>query len=166
MSVKIRLAQAGSRKKVLYRIVAADSRRARDGRFLEKLGTYDPHTKAVMLDKEAAQKWLDDGAQPSDTVLKLLIKEGFKLDPPFFIPKKKVEPVKEAKAVEPAKEEAAPVKEEAKAAEPAKEEAAPAEEPAKEEAVKGELRWLRHPRCQFDGKRSLLNQRDIGYVFG
>ncbi len=110
MSVKIRLAKAGSKSKVLYRIVAADSRRARDGRFLEKLGTYDPHSKAIMLDKEATQKWLDTGAQPTETVLRLLIKEGFSLTAPIYPEKKKAEPAKEEKA------EAAPAEEATKGA--------------------------------------------------
>ena len=100
MSVRIRLAKAGSKKKVLYRIVAADQRMPRDGRFLEKLGTYDPHTKEISLDKEATQKWLDVGAQPSETMLKLLIKQGFALTAPVYPEKKKVEaaaPAEESK---------------------------------------------------------------------
>ncbi len=103
MSVRIRLAKAGSKKKVLYRIVAADQRMPRDGRFLEKLGTYDPHTKAISLDKEAVQKWLDVGAQPSETMLKLLIKQGFALTAPVYPEKKKKE--------EPKAEVAAPAEE-------------------------------------------------------
>ena len=98
MSVRIRLAKAGSKKKVLYRIVAADQRMPRDGRFLEKLGTYDPHTKAISLDKEATQKWLDVGAQPTETMTRLMIKEGFALTAPVYPEKKKEAPKAEEAA--------------------------------------------------------------------
>ncbi|MBU2514812.1 30S ribosomal protein S16 [bacterium] len=86
--VRIRLARAGAKKKPFYRIVATDKRNKRDGRFLEKLGTYDPLTKALDLNKESVQKWLSVGATASETVTKLLIKEGFELKL-TFIPKEK-----------------------------------------------------------------------------
>lgn len=88
MAVRIRLARTGSKKKPFYRVVAADSRMKRDGRYLEKLGTYNPLTKELNLEKENIQKWLSDGASPSDTVNKLLIKEGFDLKQ-TFVPKSK-----------------------------------------------------------------------------
>lgn len=81
MSVKIRLARAGAKKRPFYRIVAADSRRARDGRFLEKLGTYDPlqpseSDKRVVLDEERIRHWLGHGAQVTDRVARFLDKAG------------------------------------------------------------------------------------------
>ncbi len=88
--VRIRLARAGAKKAPFYRIVAADQRMKRDGRFLEKLGTYNPLTKELNIERESIQKWLSVGASPSDTVLKLLIKEGFDLKP-NFTPKEKVQ---------------------------------------------------------------------------
>lgn len=86
--VRIRLARAGAKKQPFYRIVAADKRSKRDGRFLEKLGTYNPVTKHVEIDKEGVQKWLSTGASASETVTKLLIKEGFDLKL-TFTPKEK-----------------------------------------------------------------------------
>lgn len=73
--VKIRLQRFGAKKRPFYRVVASDSRRARDGKFLEILGTYDPLTGEVKIDKEQATKWLENGAQPTDTVRGLLKKE-------------------------------------------------------------------------------------------
>ena len=78
MAVKIRLKRMGRHGLALYRIVAADSRYPRDGRFLELVGTYNPNTKPATCDinEEVALKWLNDGAQPSDTVRNILSKEG------------------------------------------------------------------------------------------
>ncbi len=76
--VKLRLKRMGKKGAPFYRIVAADSRSPRDGRFIEQIGTYNP-TKAeekVTLDKELAKKWLSDGAQPTDTVRSILSHEG------------------------------------------------------------------------------------------
>lgn len=86
--VRIRLARAGAKKKPFYRIVAADKREKRDGKFLEKLGTYNPTTKQLVVNKESVQKWLSTGASTSETVTKLLIKEGFDLKL-TFTPKEK-----------------------------------------------------------------------------
>ncbi len=86
--VRIRLARAGAKKKPFYRIVAADQRMKRDGRFLEKLGTYNPITKELDIKKENIEKWLSNGASASDSVTKLLIKEGFDLKP-TYVPEKK-----------------------------------------------------------------------------
>lgn len=74
MAVRIRLARAGAKKRPYYRIVASDARSPRDGRFLEKLGTYDPNAEpsAVTLKHDRVQYWLGVGAQPSETVQRLL----------------------------------------------------------------------------------------------
>jgi len=79
--VRIRLARGGAKKRPFYRIVAADKRMKRDGRFLEKLGTYDPLIKEVKINRESIEKWLSKGASPTETVIRLLIKEGFDLTP-------------------------------------------------------------------------------------
>ena len=73
MAVKLRLKRMGAKKSPFYRIVAADSRMPRDGRFIEQLGTYDPRQNPakVSLKKEEILKWLGNGAQPSDTVKNL-----------------------------------------------------------------------------------------------
>ncbi len=78
MAVKIRLTRMGKKKQPAYRIVASDSRRPRDGKYLEQIGTYNPLTTPaeVKIDKEIAFKWLNDGAIPSDTVRNLFSKAG------------------------------------------------------------------------------------------
>lgn len=78
MAVKLRLLRMGAKKAPFYRIVAADSRAPRDGRFIELLGTYDSRTNPakVTIKEEEVLKWLNNGAQPSDTVKNLLSKEG------------------------------------------------------------------------------------------
>ena len=79
MGVRIRLARHGAKKKPFYRIVAADSENPRDGRFLEKVGTYDPlkDPVEVSLNPDRIKYWMEKGAIPSDTVRSLLKKEGF-----------------------------------------------------------------------------------------
>ena len=74
MPVRIRLARGGAKKRPFYRIVVADSRRARDGKFIEDLGFYDPHENPskVDIDVEKAVSWLDKGAQPSQRAQKIL----------------------------------------------------------------------------------------------
>ena len=74
--VKIRLRRMGAKKSPFYRIIVADSRSPRDGRFIEELGYYDPtkDPKVVKIDVEKAQKWIANGAQPTDTVKALLQK--------------------------------------------------------------------------------------------
>lgn len=76
--VKIRLKRMGAHKKPFYRVVVADSRTPRNGRFIEEIGTYDPlkDPAEIKIDNEAAQKWLANGAQPTDTVRALLKKSG------------------------------------------------------------------------------------------
>ena len=78
MAVKIRLKRIGAKKNPHYRIVVADSRYPRDGRFIEEIGTYDPQTEpsTVNIDTEKAAQWIRNGAQPSDTVRSLLKKAG------------------------------------------------------------------------------------------
>jgi small subunit ribosomal protein S16 len=81
VSLKIRLARAGAKKRPFYRIVVADSRSPRDGRFIEKLGTYDPmkpkdDPARVTIEAEKIQAWLAKGAQPTDRVLRFLDKAG------------------------------------------------------------------------------------------
>jgi small subunit ribosomal protein S16 len=79
MSVVIRLTRGGQKKKPFYRIVAADKRFCRDGRFLEIVGTWDPLLEKATVKKEAAEKWIQNGAQVSATVKKLFIKQGVSL---------------------------------------------------------------------------------------
>ena len=78
MAVKIRLRRMGAKKAPFYRIVVAESRYPRDGRFIEEVGTYDPtkEPSAISLDTEKVKKWLSTGAQPTDTVKTILKKEG------------------------------------------------------------------------------------------
>ncbi len=78
MAVKLRMIRMGAKKRPFYRVVAADSRAPRDGKFIELLGTYDPtkNPAVVTLKEEEILKWLNQGAQPSDTVKNLLSKQG------------------------------------------------------------------------------------------
>lgn len=78
MAVKIRLKRMGAKKKPFYRIVVADSRSPRDGRFIEELGYYNPvsEPKEIKIDDEKAVKWLNNGAKPTDTVNKLFKENG------------------------------------------------------------------------------------------
>ena len=74
MAVKIRLRRMGQKKAPFYRVVVADARSPRDGRFVEEIGYYDPtkNPSVIKIDEEAAKKWLANGAQPTETVAKLL----------------------------------------------------------------------------------------------
>ncbi|MGI6071502.1 MAG: 30S ribosomal protein S16 [Lachnospiraceae bacterium] len=78
MAVKIRLRRMGKKKAPFYRIIVADGRSPRDGAFIEEIGTYDPNQEpgAVVIDKEAAQKWLKNGAQPTAVIARLFKSEG------------------------------------------------------------------------------------------
>ncbi|MBT8459524.1 MAG: 30S ribosomal protein S16 [Boseongicola sp.] len=129
MAMKIRLARGGSKKRPHYAIVAADSRMPRDGRFIEKLGTYNPllakdSEDRVKMNMERVQYWLDQGAQPTDRIQRMLEAAGVREKTERNNPNKAI-PGK--KAAERAEEKAA------KAAAPA-EDAAPAEETAEEAA--------------------------------
>jgi small subunit ribosomal protein S16 len=117
MAMKIRLARAGSKKRPFYRIVATDSRMPRDGRFLEKLGTYNPllpkdSEQRVKMDAERIQHWLDRGAQPTDRILRMLEAAGLREKTPRAN-MKKAEPGKKAqqRAKEKAEKAAAPANE-------------------------------------------------------
>ena len=101
MSLKIRLARGGAKKKPFYRVVVADSRMPRDGRFIEKLGTFDPLKKTedatrLVLDVEKAKAWMAKGAQPTDRVVRLLdslgaMKREARNNPEKALPKKKAQ---------------------------------------------------------------------------
>ena len=150
MSMKIRLARGGSKKRPFYRIVAADSRMPRDGRFIEKLGTYNPllpkdSEDRVKMDMDRIQHWLGHGAQPTDRIARMLEAAGVLPKTERNNPKKaelgtkakeRLE-AKEAKSEEvPAEEAAAEAAAEEAAAEAPAEEAAteaPAEEAEEEE---------------------------------
>ena len=131
MSLKIRMSRAGAKKRPFYRIVVADSRYPRDGRFIEKIGTYNPllpkDAERLVLDVERAKEWLGKGAQPSDRVARFLDEKGLMKRTPRNNPQKAI-PKKERgkQAEEAAAAPAAP----AAAAAPA--EAAPAEAPAEQ----------------------------------
>lgn len=78
MAVKIRLRRMGAKKAPFYRVVVADSRYPRDGRFIEEIGLYNPMEEPAMIkiDADKAKKWIENGAQPTDTVKALLKKSG------------------------------------------------------------------------------------------
>ncbi len=78
MAVKIRLRRMGAKKAPFYRVVVADSRYPRDGRFIEEIGTYNPMREPaeIKIDADKAKKWISNGAQPTDTVKSILKKEG------------------------------------------------------------------------------------------
>jgi small subunit ribosomal protein S16 len=130
MAMKIRLARGGSKKRPSYRIVATDSRMPRDGRYIEKLGTYNPllakdSEDRVKMDVERVQYWLGQGAQPTDRVSRFLEAAGI-VEKKERVNLKKGEPGK--KAVDRAEEKAT------KAAEAAEAAAAPVMEPVVEVA--------------------------------
>lgn len=108
MAMKIRLSRGGSKKRPHYAIVAADSRMPRDGRFLEKLGTYNPllpkgSEERVKMDLDAVKAWLDKGAQPTDRVARMLEAAGVltkkeRNNPKKAVPGKKAQDRAEEKA--------------------------------------------------------------------
>ncbi|WP_370211244.1 30S ribosomal protein S16 [Roseovarius sp.] len=131
MAMKIRLARGGSKKRPFYRIVAADSRMPRDGRFIEKLGVYNPllpkdSEERVKMDMERVQYWLGQGAQPTDRVSRFLEAAG-------VVEKKERANLKKAEPGKKAQERAAEKAEKAAAAAEAAN--APAEEAPAEEAA-------------------------------
>ena len=94
MAVKMRLTRLGDNKAPFYRIVVTDSRKARDGGYIEKVGHYNPSTKEIVLDEAKAKDWLAKGVQPTETVKSLLVNAGViekptKLSPAKTNPKKK-----------------------------------------------------------------------------
>lgn len=156
MAIALRLSRGGAKKRPYYRIVAADSRSPRDGKYLEQIGTYNPllakdSPERVKLNEDRARYWLGVGAQPSDRVLRFLDAAGILERAPRNNPQKaepgekakeraeeKAEKLKEAEEAAKAAEEEAKAEAEAQAEEAAAEEApaeeAPAEEAAAEEA--------------------------------
>lgn len=143
MALKIRLARGGAKKRPYYRIVVADARSPRDGRFVEKVGTYNPmlpreNEDRIRLDKERIQYWLGVGAQPTDRVARFLGSAEIIPMPAISETPKKSAPKAKAQERIREKEEAAKAAAEAKAAEEvaAKEAAeAPAEEAPAEESA-------------------------------
>lgn len=121
MAMKIRLARGGSKKRPFYRIVAADSRMPRDGRFIEKLGTYNPllpkdSEERVKMDVERIQHWLDQGAAPTDRVSRMLEAAGViakkeRNNPKKAVPGKKATERAEEKAAKAAAAADAPAEE-------------------------------------------------------
>lgn len=101
MSVKIRLKRMGMKKHPFYRVVVADERSPRDGRFIEQIGTYDPMQQPaeINIDNEKAAKWLKNGAQPTDTVRALLQKTGV-IEKPNYSNNAKAADVQEEAPVE------------------------------------------------------------------
>lgn len=170
MAVKIRLTRGGAKKRPYYRVVAADARAPRDGRFIEKLGTYNPllakdDPNRVKLNKERIEYWLSTGAEPSETICKFLegagIAKGHKTVVKYAEARNaaaKIHAVqkkeKEKLAAEKAKEEEAKAKaeaeeaakQEAEAAAAAPAEEAPAEEPKAEEAPAEEAKAEEAPK--------------------
>lgn len=135
MSVRIRLSRLGKKKAPFYRLVVADSRSPRDGRFIEILGTYNPLTDPaeIKVDTERAKFWLGNGASPSDTAKILLQKVGVFEGPSRPAGEAKpAKPEKKAPAKAAAPVEEAPAVEEAPVAETPAEEAPAAEAPAEE----------------------------------
>ena len=143
MAVKIRLARGGSKKRPYYRIVVADIRAPRDGKYIERVGSYNPllpkdHEDRIKLDIDRIKEWLSKGAKPTDRVARFLDAEGIlkrepRNNPQKAIPKKEPEEAKEEAPAEEAPAEEA--KEEAPAEEAPAEEA-PAEEAPAEESKK------------------------------
>ena len=146
MSVKIRLARGGAKKRPYYRIVVADIRMPRDGRYIERVGSYNPllpkdHEDRISLEKDRIIEWLSKGAKPTDRVARFLDEAGVlkrepRNNPQKAKPKKEPELKEEAPAEEPKVEEAPAEEtpaEEPKAEEPKAEEA-PAEEAPTEES--------------------------------
>ena len=136
MSLVIRMARAGTKKRPVYHIVVADSRSPRDGRFIERLGHFNPllpkdKTERLKLDLDKVQAWMKKGAQPSDRVMRFLDADGIMKRPKRNNPEKAV-PRKERKAKE---EEATKAKEASAAAAKTAAAAKPAEKPAEAPAA-------------------------------
>ena len=143
MALKIRMSRGGAKKRPFYRIVVADSRMPRDGRYIEKLGTYNPllpkdHDDRLTLDLERAKHWISLGAKPSDRIARFLDDAGLWKREARNNPQKGKPGAKALERLEAAEEAKRAAEEEAAAAAPAEEapaEEAPAEEAHAEEAV-------------------------------
>ena len=137
MALKIRMSRGGAKKRPFYRIVVADSRMPRDGRYIEKLGTYNPllpkdHDDRLTLDLERAKHWISQGAKPSDRIARFLDDAGLWKREARNNPQKGKPGAKALERLEAAEEAKRAAEEEAAAAAPAEE--APAEEAPAEEA--------------------------------
>jgi small subunit ribosomal protein S16 len=102
MALKLRLARAGTKKRPVYRVVVADSRSPRDGRFIEKIGHYNPtlpsdHAERLSIDAERAKYWLSNGAQPTDRVTLLMARLGLVEKPAYKVNPTKAAPKAKAK---------------------------------------------------------------------
>ena len=136
MALKIRMSRGGAKKRPFYRIVVADSRMPRDGRYIEKLGTYNPllpkdHDDRLTLDLERAKHWISQGAKPSDRIARFLDDAGLWKREARNNPQKGKPGAKALERIEAAEEAKRAAEEEAASATPAEE--APAEEAAAEE---------------------------------
>ena len=140
MALSIRLSRGGAKKRPFYRIVVADKRSPRDGRFIERLGHYNPmlphdHAERVMLKEERIKHWVGVGAQPTDRVARILAAAGLGEAPVVREQTKKDKPrAKAQERIREAEEKAREAEEAAKAAAEAPAEEAPAEEAPAEEA--------------------------------
>ena len=137
MSLKIRLSRGGAKKRPYYRVVVADSRKPRDGRYIERVGTYNPmvakdHPERLKLDDERIKYWLGVGAKPSDRVARFLGDLGMIKKPP--IPEQTKQHLPRAKTLERQKEAEEAAKKAAEAPVEEKAEEAPAEDKAEEKA--------------------------------
>ncbi|QEH61661.1 30S ribosomal protein S16 [Spiroplasma chinense] len=108
--VKLRLKRAGKKRAAFYRIVASDARVKRDGEYIELVGTYNPINGEVKIEKEVALKWLQQGAQPTDTVRNILSKEGVMTDLHNVKLENKKNAPKKEKVKKPVAKKAAPKK--------------------------------------------------------
>ena len=140
MALKIRMSRGGAKKRPFYRIVVADSRMPRDGRYIEKLGTYNPllpkdHDDRLRLDLERAKHWISQGAKPSDRIARFLDDAGLWKREARNNPQKGKPGAKALERLEAAEEAKRAAEEEATAAAAAPAEEAPAEEAPAEEAL-------------------------------
>lgn len=141
MSVRIRLSRGGSKKRPFYKVVAADQRAPRDGRFIERLGSYNPmlpkdHADRFVINEERVKYWLSQGAQPTERMAKMLSGLGLVAAPALHDQPKKSAP--KAKALERIKEKEEKAKAAAEAAAAAEAEAKAAAEAPVEEAAPAE----------------------------
>ena len=141
MSVRIRLSRGGSKKRPFYKVVAADQRAPRDGRFIERLGSYNPmlpkdHADRFVINEERVKYWLSQGAQPTERMAKMLSGLGLVAAPALHDQPKKSAP--KAKALERIKEKEEKAKAAAEAAAAAEAEAKAAAEAPAEEAAPAE----------------------------
>lgn len=138
MSVKIRMSRAGSRNRPYFRVVIAESTSPRDGRFIERVGSYNPllpkeHPQRVVLDLERIKHWLSVGAKPSDRIQRFLAEAGVMEKPKIYDQPLQTQPKPKTQERMKAKEEKRKAAAEAAAAAKAEAEAAPAEAPAEPE---------------------------------